>query len=129
VKSIPAGSRRRLASSGMHLVSQGIGQQFGTWGIYEGEFEEGKITGYGRIIMPNQDVYVGKLVDGAYQGLGTLTLKDGTEKSGTWKSNQLVETEKGDKANYKAAVIKIPTVLRVISQEERDLIAIFAATP
>ena len=54
VKSV-ANTRRQLAagSESTHLVSQGIGQQYGTWGIYEGQFEEGKITGYGRIIMPN----------------------------------------------------------------------------
>ena len=100
VKSVTAGSRRRLVASGQHLVSQGIGQQFGTWGIYEGEFDEGKITGYGRIIMPNQDVYEGNCVDGSYDGFGVLTLKDGTEKSGTWKKNQLVLNKKGDKVSY-----------------------------
>ena len=101
VKSV-ANTRRQLAagSESTHLVSQGIGQQYGTWGIYEGQFDEGKITGYGRIIMPNQDVYEGNCVDGSYDGFGVLTMKDGTEKSGTWKKNQLVLNKKGDKVSY-----------------------------
>jgi len=99
---------------GSHLVSEGIGQQYGTWGIYEGEFKEGKITGYGRIIMPNQNVYVGNCLDGAFNGIGTLTVKGGAVISGTWKKNQLVLTPKGKKGDYKATVIKIPKVLRVI---------------
>ena len=36
-----------------HLVSDGVGQQYGTWGIYEGQFDKGSISGYGRMIMPN----------------------------------------------------------------------------
>ena len=28
--------------------------------------------------MPNQDVYVGNILDGSYDGIGTLTINDGT---------------------------------------------------
>lgn len=129
VKSVAAGSRRRLAASGQHLVSDGIGQQFGLFGIYEGEFTEGKITGYGRLIMPNQNVYVGDFVDGAFDGTGSLTVKGGDVIGGTWKNNQLVKTLKGKKASYKAEDIAIPKVMRVVPKEEKELLAIFDAEP
>ena len=122
VKSVTDTTRRRLvATSGQHLVSQGIGQQYGTWGIYEGEFTEGKITGYGRIIMPNQNVYVGEVSDGTFDGNGTLTVKGGKKIAGMWKNNQLVKNLKGKNATYKAEVISIPKVLRVIPKEEKEL--------
>ena len=98
---VPNSARRQLAAgTGSHLVSQGIGQQYGTWGIYEGEFDKGQITGYGRIIMPNENVYVGMVVNGSFDGNGTLTLKDGTKKSGKWSKNKLVLTPKGKKSDY-----------------------------
>jgi hypothetical protein len=64
--------------------------------------------------MPNQDVYVGNWLDGSYDGIGTLTIKGGKVISGTWKGNILVKTPKGIKAEYKATVIKIPKVLRIV---------------
>ena len=79
--------------------------------------------------MPSQNVYLGSLVKGSFEGNGTLTLKDGTKKSGTWKNNQLVKTVKGDKVNYVADVITIPKVMRIIPKEELDLIKIFTDEP
>ena len=79
--------------------------------------------------MPNQNVYVGNCLDGAFDGIGTLTVKGGAVIAGTWKNNQLVKTPKGKKATYKAEVIDIPKVLRVIPKEEKELLAIFDAQP
>tara|TARA_B110000285_G_C15104734_1_gene607264 strand:+ start:928 stop:1065 length:138 start_codon:yes stop_codon:yes gene_type:complete len=45
--------------------------------------------------MPNENVYVGMCVNGSFDGNGTLTLKDGTKKSGKWSKNKLVLTPKG----------------------------------
>ena len=79
--------------------------------------------------MPNQDVYEGNLVDGSYDGFGTLTIKGGDVKNGTWSANQLVKTPKGKKSSYKATVISIPKVLRVVPKEEQELLKIFDAPP
>ena len=79
--------------------------------------------------MPNQNVYVGEVSDGAFDGEGTLTVKDGKKIAGTWKNNELVKTPKGKKATYKAEVISIPKVLRVIPKEEKELLEIFNSPP
>jgi len=55
--------------------------------------------------MPNENVYEGACINGKFNGKGTLTLKDGTKKSGTWKNNLLVKTPKGEVANYQASDI------------------------
>ena len=50
-------------------------------------------------------------------------------KSGTWKSNELIKTTKGDKVSYNANVITVPKVLRNIPQNQLDLIAMFRSSP
>lgn len=69
------------------------------------------------------------MVKGAFDGKGTLTLKDGTKKTGTWKDNKLILTPKGGKTEYVADNIKPPKVMRIIPKEETDLLEIFKAEP
>jgi hypothetical protein len=69
------------------------------------------------------------VVNGTFDGNGTLTLKDGTVKNGTWKDNKLILTPKGKKAEYVADNIKPPKVMRIIPKEETELLKIFNAKP
>ena len=41
-------------------------------------FDNGAITGYGRMISSNKYVYLGNYKDGLYDGNGKLTLRNGT---------------------------------------------------
>ena len=59
-------------------MSDGFGRQYGIWGIYEGMFNEGIVSGYGRMIHSNQNVYVGSYLNGLYDGIGKLSLANGT---------------------------------------------------
>lgn len=54
-------------------ASEGLGRQFSTaTGFYEGEFKDNARNGYGRLIAPNGDTYIGNFIGGKYFGFGTL---------------------------------------------------------
>ena len=60
VTTAAAASRRNLKEApakSSQQVSQGFGRQYGLFGVYVGEFNQGKIHGYGRMIMKNLDTY------------------------------------------------------------------------
>ena len=59
-------------------------------------FDNGEVSGYGRMIHSNQNVYVGSYLNGFYNGTGKLTLANGTVIQGTWKSGTLVLSIKTD---------------------------------
>jgi hypothetical protein len=41
-------------------------------------FDDGVVSGYGRMIHSNQNVYVGSYLKGLYDGEGKLSLANGT---------------------------------------------------
>ena len=51
----PKKTSKRNLKLGQQLLSQGFGREHGLWGIYEGEFDQGAIGGYGRMIYSNQN--------------------------------------------------------------------------
>lgn len=53
-------------------------------GIYEGNFIDGLLDGFGRIIYKNEDFYIGYLKDGLPSGLGNYTYANGTRRDGAW---------------------------------------------
>jgi len=51
-----------------------------------GDFEKGKRTGFGKLIMKRGHVlYEGKWLDNEFDGLGTYTQTDGVVYEGDWK--------------------------------------------
>ena len=66
----------------------------GVFGDYNGETVKGKAHGNGRLVLPSQDVYVGRFSSNRINGKGSLTLKrEGIEIRGTWFENELDEGE------------------------------------
>lgn len=64
-----------------------------TWTKYEGEFKEGKISGFGTIYFANGDKFRGKFLNGSVFGEGTYHSK--SEKKwtmGRWENNKLLFT-------------------------------------
>ena len=126
-------ARRNLkeaAAASSQQVSQGFGRQYGLFGVYEGEFKQGKIHGYGRMIMKNLDIYQGQFAEGLYNGDGKLVLDTGKILQGTWKAGVLQASDGNDKAaGYVAPKPDIPSVLRVKSPLELSLDKIYSAMP
>ncbi|XP_058191801.1 phosphatidylinositol 4-phosphate 5-kinase 8 isoform X2 [Rhododendron vialii] len=61
-----------------------------TWSdgtVYEGEWEEGKMTGKGQIFWPSGATYEGDFSGGYLHGFGTLTCSDGSIYRGDWRMN------------------------------------------
>lgn len=68
----PAGSYKGQTNAA-GTAPAGLGRQFSaTTGFYEGEFKDNARNGFGRLIAPNGDTYIGNFIGGKYFGLGTL---------------------------------------------------------
>ena len=52
--------------------------------IQEGQFKDGKLDGFGRVIYEDLSWYSGELKAGTKHGQGTLNLPDGTKKTEFW---------------------------------------------
>ena len=48
------------------------------------------ISGYREVVLPGESRYVGDVVNGHFNGLGMLTLEDGTKLQGEFRNSQLV---------------------------------------
>ena len=59
-----------------------------TDGKYEGEIENGKPNGMGKLIFKNGDYYEGKWMDGELNGQGTFKFSDGGKYEGEWMSGK-----------------------------------------
>ena len=59
-----------------------------TDGIYEGEIEQGKPNGMGKVIFKNGDNYKGNWIDGKLDGKGTFISTDGTKYIGEWMNGK-----------------------------------------
>ena len=58
---------------------------------YEGEWRDGKPSGFGVQTFASGEKYTGTWKDGKYEGQGTIAAANGTVISqGTWSANQLV---------------------------------------
>ena len=55
-----------------------------TDGKYEGNIEQGKPNGMGKVIFKNGDKYEGSWIDGKLDGKGTFISSDGTKYIGEW---------------------------------------------
>ena len=54
-----------------NLLANGIGKIIGTWGMYEGQIENGMANGYGRLILTNErSLYLGMFKNNKYHGAG-----------------------------------------------------------
>lgn len=60
---------------------------------YVGDFKANYPHGIGTCIYANGDRYEGEWADGAFQGQGTLYLRDGTVVSGFWRGGEYVGKE------------------------------------
>jgi len=58
--------------------------------VYDGEWEENKIQGFGRMTYPDGTYYEGKWKKGYKHGKGTLKKKNGKHVYGEWKMGELV---------------------------------------
>lgn len=70
------------------LLPHGIGKYTCSDGtIYEGEWEEGKMTGRGQIWWASGATYEGDFCGGYLHGCGTLIRQDGSIYKGAWRMN------------------------------------------
>lgn len=68
----PAGSYKGQTNAAGSAPA-GLGRQFSAaTGFYEGEFKDNARNGYGRLIAPNGDTFIGNFIGGKYFGFGTL---------------------------------------------------------
>lgn len=58
-----------------------------TGDIYEGEFNNNKITGYGHYIWSNKHEYIGNFIEGEMNGKGRYIWPDGSEYEGEYINN------------------------------------------
>ena len=67
---------------------------------YEGDWQEGEISGQGVATYTNGDVYEGTFLRGKRQGQGTMRYATGEEATGEWQDGALAEasnqTQSGD---------------------------------
>ena len=59
--------------------------------VYEGDWQNGEISGRGVATYTNGDVYEGMFRAGKRQGEGTMRYATGQEASGTWEDGALSE--------------------------------------
>ena len=65
--------------------------------MYEGFWEMNKAKGEGRLIMHNQDYYLGEFDDDYINGKGTMYSANGIVKSGNWKNGTYIEEDNKSK--------------------------------
>ena len=65
-------------------VMDGIGQLLKAQQLYEGEFKQDKMYGFGRIIYKDGSFYVGNIASSKRHGAGILTKADGQVVNATW---------------------------------------------
>lgn len=74
--------RRRLQNTQQKVygvrVSEGFGKMVSLAGVYQGQFKEGIINGYGRLVYGDQALYEGFFVDGKFDGKGKYIFENGT---------------------------------------------------
>ena len=61
-------------------------------GVFEGQYENGQLNGFGRVIS-RQGWYMGYFKDAAFNGRGTFTFWNGSQKKGYWKDNEIIKTD------------------------------------
>lgn len=55
-------------------------------GYYKGLWKNGMMEGYGEMLIPDQEKYIGNFSQGKYHGEGTLYYQDGGRHVGRWKN-------------------------------------------
>jgi len=68
-------------------VPDGVGTLVGKF-KYHGEYQNGKMSGFGMIAYPDGRVYEGQFINDENHGMGKLTLPNGTTKTGRFYHNQ-----------------------------------------
>lgn len=58
--------------------------------IHEGEWENGKLNGYGRIIFSNGDIYEGQFKDHKFHGYGVHIKNVGIVLRGKFENNKFI---------------------------------------
>ena len=70
----------------------GIGRRMaadGSW-LFEGQFEHGKLNGWGRAFFANGSYYVGHFRCNKRHGEGKMVYANGKEEEGMWRNGKLV---------------------------------------
>lgn len=105
----PTGSYKGQTNAAA-TAPEGLGRQVSTaTGLYEGEFKDSVWNGFGRLIDPKGNTYIGNFIGGKYFGLGTLT-KAGASNGSKGQTGYFVDgTYIGDDAaaKLKFELIKI----------------------
>lgn len=55
--------------------------------IYEGDFQENNIIGYGVMLWPDNKRYEGEFINGKMEGKGVMTWPNGNRYNGMWKND------------------------------------------
>ncbi len=66
---------------------------------YEGDFKNGKMTGWGVMTWKTGTVYEGDFVDGRREGYGKMTYSDGGVQDGEWDDDLFVGESSSPRAN------------------------------
>ena len=58
--------------------------------IQEGHFQNNKLNGFGRVIYPNGDYYVGTFLNHQYNGTGKFVNANGDTINGQWANGEYI---------------------------------------
>lgn len=61
------------------------------WESYEGDFTEGKLSGFGKLQLTNGEKLVGNFKKGRISGKGTYYRVNAPSITGNWNDNRLIE--------------------------------------
>lgn len=87
---------------------------------YSGQFKDGMPHGYGTCVYANGDVYAGNWIEGAFEGPGTLTLRDKTEVDGYWKAGEYMGHERpASSADTASAAVSAEPAIQIISPKAK----------
>ena len=93
-------------------------------------YKNGVVSGYGRMISSNQNIYEGSYLNALYNGIGKLSLANGTVIQGTWTLGTLTHSIKTDgQEGYTVKKLSIPSASRTRSKLEIKLSTMFSYAP
>ncbi|GAX82932.1 hypothetical protein CEUSTIGMA_g10359.t1 [Chlamydomonas eustigma] len=70
-------------------VRHGIGKYIEGRFVYDGEFQEDAVSGFGKFSYPSGACYEGQWLNGLYNGNGKYSWPDGRSYEGAWVDNKM----------------------------------------
>ena len=92
--------------------------------IVEGQWKNGKIHGYGHILFPDGNYYIGDFIDGFKDGQGIFTWHNGNKYTGYWEKNRMhgqgIFLHAKNKAEFKGFFTNGNANCSSLSKEQRE---------